>query len=704
MTGGGNLPGPLYYIFLSISQMFSFGWVSAWVMQYILAVMAGAGGTLYFYLKGSRVNALMWIILFSLAPFTFNYLAIFLNVSSMIIFTVFSLVFIQEVYDKKNSIETKNKAYLWASFIIGLGLQFHFSIICYFIAMIILNILSKKLDLYSVPKKVIAKGVVFFLIPSIPYLTWILFIKLKLPFGVPSFYSGESTNAPLSLLHLMSFGDQMPLSNVIINIMFGLVPFPMLILLPIHFLFFRDINKLAKEELKNKMQPLIVCLIISSLPVIELFFSPQAARYTLPFMISVSFTTLYLYDYLILSTKKVKIFNFIGIIIQLSLWIVIYHKNSNQFKSIIVYCFILMFFLITLILIIDINFRKRGNAFLCSFALMISLTHTQKSLEQIGTFRIRNFNMPRYALWKKIWTSINRETGWSYDQARTRIFYIGHHLEQAPELVLTDFKNEIHSRPIAANVPDGFFVSIYYRASWQKNFGPLAPAKYWIMKQNMQPEVLQSVKNGDIRLGENISNEILITPYWITNKNNIPQHFHNLGEGYRLSFDDKILGTIQGTEGVKSIGSNKYLFKWNENPDQNEFSSTGAIIELWKKDDFNYLINIKIIGSTLSQITPWVAPNWTQAWIAPYLELKCGNNERKQFSIASSIGFNRSNSQDVNTPILQGNNSFVGPFERRFEFSCKNGIKEIGLGRSGSFVEMITRVKKLPEKYLKINI
>ncbi len=708
MTGGGNLPGPLYYIFLSVSQFFSQTWKSAWIMQLILVQLATLIAAFYFKTKGSITQMLLWVVFFSLAPFTYNYLKFFLNISSMFVFTVSALILILKVQDDKNSLKTRSNSFLWASLIIGMGLQFHFSIITFYIALLLMNYFPKKIGLCSVSQKTILKGIALFLAPSLPYFIWSLCARLNLNFGVPAFYSGTSASAPVSLLHLMTYGYSEGQGYIIAKTLFSLTPFTLFLILPIYYFDKNKDSKVSDEKVEflKKIKPLLVCVVVSFPPVFELFYSPQASRYTMPFCVGLNVLNLFFFQETIKSHKRIKIFNVLSVVTLILLWVYVYLFFNHLFTKSIVTFFSVVSIITFLVFLFDKKFFESGKSVLVSLALAVALIQTQHSMGIIGAFASKDWGvfMPNFEEWEKIWTVINRETGWDYEYARRRIYYIGHHLEQDPELALTDFKKNEKKSPKISNPPDGFFVSNRYRTFLTKIWGPQFTAERWMMKQNFQPEVFRAIKNGEIKLGKNVSQEILIIPFWVQDKNKFANFFHDLGEGYKLSEDDKKLSLVPGKEGVMKNGVNEFIFKWNENPDQNEYSSTGAIVSMLKKDSSNFLVNVKVVGFTLSQITPWVMPTWTQAWLTPYVRVRCDNEDSKIFLLATSIGFNRSYSYDVKTPLLQGNNSFVGPFERSFEINCKNGIKGLSIGRSGSSVETITKVNRLPEKVLSINI
>ncbi len=706
MTGGGNLPGSLYYFFLALSQWIKSGWVSAWYLQYGLALIAVLAGFFFFRIKGTKTQSLLWVFLFSLAPFTANFLRLFLNVSSMMVFCVMTIIFILELYDDCVEVRKKHIYFYAAMLSIGLGLHFHFSIICYFLALSFLNFFSKSLSLYKIPLGVFFKGIIFLVIPALPYLIWLTLSRYSIHLGVPAFYAGQSIDSPSSLLHLMTYGYSEPFYIVLKNTLLGLLPIVLIVTLPFLFIDKHGESGSTLAKLNHKIKPLFALLFFSFFPVVEFCFSPQAYRYTMPFYLSVLFATVFIFDYLIQSSKRLNIFIISSFFLQILMWGCFYYFFKFRFKSTFCYTFLIVFVVAITFFITNRGAPKKGAALMIGLMLFASISYTQSAFSSLGAFSSKewSFFMPKYEDWRNIWSAVHRYTGWNYEEARRRLYYVGHHLEQDPELALSDFNNQEIVKINPLQTPDGFFISNRFRYMFLRMRGLSMTAQSWLKHQNMQPEILAAIKNGTIKLGENLSTEILIIPFWVMDKKELPAFFHDLGEGYRLSEDDQKLSLVKGSEGVIKINDNSLLFKWNENTDQNPFTSTGAIVDILDKKNFGHEVRVKIIGSTLSQITPWVAPSWTQAWISPYLDLKCGKSKMFRLPIASTVGFSRNSSHDQRTPILQGNNSFVGPFERSFEVRCKDGLTEIGLGRQASSVEMITQVKMLPGKYLSISL
>jgi hypothetical protein len=701
MTGGGNLPGPLYYVLLAVGLLFKSNWLSSWWIQYVLAFVGSIFGA-YAFRKSSPIVRLFCVALFATAPFTAWFLQVFLNVSSLIPFVAAALTFIWIAFIDEDS-KRRNFAFMAGSLLIGIGLQFHLSILFLFAAMLYIQFFSKRIGVMPVPGEIFFKGLFLFFLPSIPYFVWLICAKFGIHFGKAAFYSGEADNALATNAFLIQNYLSAPFSKLLKSWMEKLlftVPFPLVPLLITSLV--ATYKKKWTSIPDRRLKIILICLLFSLIPYLNWYISPQANRYTIPFYLCLVYVTLILFENLLSSENNFSLFLKIAIPFQILLWLVAAKIGSAiEFKS----------YLISNILVIIITygllhlFAKKiilmGLPAILSVLLVISINHVQKFVTPEILFSSRSAEgfMPTYSDWKKILLPIYARTGWSFDELKTKVYFIGHHNNQAPDLFLDAFKDKLP--PVESPMsPDGFFVS--------NRFGVNSRSKKkniynWLLRQNLHKDVLSAIKAGDIKIGDNISDTNLIAPYWILKQTSLPRHFHNVGEGYNVSTEDLRLTEVQASEGIKKLSDSEYMFKWNESPDQDPYCSTGAFVRINKSSSNQTIIALRIIGTTISQRSPWISPNWTQAWLSPYLEVSCDDKIHK-FIISSSIGFRREYSHLSRTPFFAGNNSIVAPFEKDFVVNCQRPVKHISLGRNNSEIEMLTSVKIIPGKVLTLKL
>ena len=343
--------------------------------------------------------------------------------------------------------------------------------------------------------------------------------------------------------------------------------------------------------------------------------------------------------------------------------------------------------------------QVNNSAILLSFVLTGCLALAQANSQIRVRYQIhKGNNAPAYGHWKKIWIKILNDTGWSYSEAIQRIYFINHHIEQSPKMAY-ELLVKSHSKMQAqlSILPDGYFVSIVKPVGQE--------TLKWLIEQPIQEEVRTGLLSGDIIIGEHETNSnVLVAPYFVVNKKSLPPHFHNTGLGYRKLPEENLLRSFEDSVGVKKIADNEYLFKWNECSDKHRYCDTGVIARVTTEQPNVYRFDIKVVGLPLSQSSLWISPGWTQAWIGPYLEIKCGQTTTV-VKIASSIGYNHKYLGIDSTFKYQlTNNSLLAPFKRSFEVQCKGLLSEISIGREASSVEQVTGLINLPQQKLTIKL
>lgn len=692
MTGGGNLPGPLYYLTLGLGQLIDYTWKSAWIIEFVFIFIAGLFGFYYFHEQNKKSSAFIWLALFASAPLTAWFVKVFLNTSLLIPFVVYTLISSLNAFKKNHS---KSIYLYYSAFLaIGLGIQYHFSIICFLPAILIANFLVYKK--YSLKQNAIALSI--FLLPSLPHLTWLFASKIGIHFGSPAFYSGDADQSIVSLIYLIKLNLNVTYLKLMVTwIKKLLITFPF-ITLPIILtsIFYR-------KNLSKNTKFYLIFLGCGFIPYLNWYFSGQAIRYTIPFYVTALIMVIDCLDTIFEDRNYLKIFNFLSIILLFftSVYALV-EFNNLELKQYIVENFIITFVIILLFAKkLYLEFKKTFS-FVLSLILIFTLAYAQRefiSSERAFNSKNQEGYMMSYEDWKYIFETVYKFTGNDFEHYKYQTYYIGHHVNQSPFLAMEGFKFDKKSILKNTISPDGFIISNRFgNLSMAKQKDKLNPYK-WMLNQNIHYDLKMGLISGHIKLGENLSSDKLIIPYYVTNQFEFPQHFHNISAGYKISNEDLELEKIKN-EGILKLSDNEILFKWNENPDQASFCSTGAKVKISEPEKNQYLINVRIIGATLSQITPWISPNWTQSWDEPFIEVNC-NNQNMKFNLSESIGFNRKYSHRVTrTPFFAGNNSFAAPFERIIKVKCNKNIDSISIGRNGSTIDMITNTKTLPGKKL----
>lgn len=700
MTGGGNLPGSLYYYLLAFGLKIKNTWISAWYLQVIFVALGILAG---FYLelkdKKDTMLAITGVILISSAPLTYRFLQIFLNVSLLIPFCIVSILLINFAFSKKYSSHKNISLYL-ASFIVGLGLQFHYSIVILMCSIIAMFFLDRKFNLYvfNLKQKLIA--ILIYILPSIPYYIWSLSHANTNEFSTNS---GSAFNALSSLIYLIRFALHSEVDGLFLeSVRKILFTFPF-------FLFFIVIGKLYNKVrnknfnfifFKAEYTPLYICMLLSFLPYVDWYLSSQAVRYTMPFYISLNFISLILFVHYLDHKNELKFLNTVQsfYLIAFVLFILFAYPHFILLK------FFIPVFVLLIIFSLYYVFNQDKLNRIISIFIFLTVNHTQfitKDFVKMPDYHWALF-MPQNYEWKHIWNVIQTYTGWDYQQAKNRIYYIGHHLEQDPELFLEEHKFEPVEKTVNFRVPpDGFFISNRMRVKdsnsliINKIIGKDIIPKLWIIKQNIQSDVYEAIVDKKIFVGKNLSELILIAPFWIRDASTLPDQIHNIGMGYYLNGDELILQKISKNIGSIRLSENLLLFKANECPSHKEYCSNGVLVKYDPIDESGTSFKITMIGNTISQTSPWINPDWTQAWIKPSIEVEC-NEKNYNFQIVKSVGFLREGSHVLTSPLLQANNGFVAPIIKTINIPCPpTKIKSISIKREASRVESINQTRDI---------
>ena len=227
--------------------------------------------------------------------------------------------------------------------------------------------------------------------------------------------------------------------------------------------------------------------------------------------------------------------------------------------------------------------------------------------------------------------------------------------------------------------------------------------KSWILEQSISDDVKAALRAGHIVLEPPNTKSLLVVPYRVVDTSIVPRYFHDYGRGYLHHQDDEWLSEHPEAQWAGKLSGGEYVFKWNECKDLNPFCNTGALVEIKATDKTaTYSLRVRVNGPVISQSSPWISPQWTQSWLEPFVEVKCGQKSQR-FKLASSIGYRRKYATHALRPLIWGNNSLLAPLDREFSFSCPDRPSGLKVGREGSEIETIYEVNSLPAQSLELN-
>jgi hypothetical protein len=297
--------------------------------------------------------------------------------------------------------------------------------------------------------------------------------------------------------------------------------------------------------------------------------------------------------------------------------------------------------------------------------------------------------MPSLSDWNTQLRQIYERTGWTYKEARQRLYFVNHHMEADFRYPYHWFETAAPNYKPAGRIPDGFIVSIAR---------PLDISyKDWLVKQPIQKDLRDAIVNGDIVLADNDQTVFRdMVPYYVVHRDKMPDHFHDYGLAYDESPAQEFLARHNQAAGSVKLGEEKVLFIWNECRKLSPYCATGMVVELKKSGSSRLSVKAEILGASLAQSSKFIHPDWTEAWISPFVEITCRSGKKEKLVLASSVGLNRAYEViDPNFNFAVGNNSVLAPYAREFEFDCAGGVKEIRAGREATHVEQVVDMQTL---------
>lgn len=701
MTGGGNLPGPLYYILLAVPLAFSSDWQSAWYFMIAFAAAACVVGWRFLSQRFSPAAGVIWVVLFALSANFGRVLMMFLNVSFIFVFTVAALLSLLWAMVGESEL-ARRRAYYWGAFLSGLAVQLHFSTVTLLIGFGLAQCLAPWLGVERQRIRSLVIGLGWFLLPLLPYFiyqlgggTW----------GQARFFAGEATSALPSLMLLVEFALQsspLQLLGAFAQKCADTIPW---MLLPLGLtIWLVPVKATLTEEYGRWLKPLLFLALIAAVPFAYWTFATIGIRYAVVFNITVLLLAALLFHAVSQREHRLKIYTGVTAVCALlaGAHFVLISRDLNEPimpQDYLRYALTLLAPL-ALFALADKNVWKKSRIWFAALTVTAALTVVQSEYGRIGYFYSEPRLMPPVGRWIEMWKLVYQATGWSYEEAMRRTYFVNHHLERDGRMTYDSVAKHITPEPVADR-PDGFFVTMTEGMAF-RSFN-LVDVRNWILMQNVPQELKDALKSGEIQLLERYASDFLIVPYTIHKPDKLPRFFHNNGQGYYPSAEDRLLGEVTDESGVKVLDDGRVLFKWNECPSHHAFCDAGVVAKIEQKQIGLKRVSIQVVGSALSQVSPWISPTWTQRWIKPYLEVRCGGKEFR-FTIAESVGYSRTYSALPKQVLLWGNNSIVAPLIRDFEFPCAKEPSQLTVGREGAEVETLYEVKRLPGGHLSVHL
>jgi hypothetical protein len=692
-TGGGNLPGPFYYVILAFGWLLTHDWIGPYYTLIVLSAVAVTIGWLYFRKYIGVESAFLWMGLFVLSAPLQNFIGVFLNVSYQPLFCVIALIGIVKAFTSEQP-RTQRLSLIVVAISIALCIQLHYSSLSLAFAVIGLQWLAPKLGIKRIPNSIFAQATLAFFVPLLPYFLWLIFRERGMEVGQTTILAGQTRSALPTMLSFIEWPDWPTIKGCLHffqNSMPLALPFFALAI---------GIEKLSsgRNTVRQPLSPVIkiilVCCAFTIIPALYVFVAPIGIRYGLSFSIATIFlTTLLLTSEL--PPERHRVFWILSAIGAVGL--VATSIFNNGYRDFIVTTAVrhvptALFAIGAIVFFTRAN--KRPNVLYSIVAAMV-LAWVQNPSLWGGDLARHEMLIPSRIGWGKTLKTICIETGWSGQRIFDSVYFIHGHMELDPRPVLRAMEGKCTRVPTKPDV-SGYFIT------FEHLYGDL-PFKEWLLDQPIDSDIKTGIRSGAIELGPTVTGNynIALTPYIVKNLERFPASFHNIGVGYAESKWQQLLKTEALRPGGKKLADGRLLLSINDCQDGHPYCLAGAVIDV-NQDKATTRLSVNLIGDSLSQSSPWIRPTWTVAWREPYIEAACGPKVQK-FVLASSVGYNREFGNFSGTyNFYLSNHSLLTPFRRELTVDCK--VTKVTLGRKSGVLDLIQNTVELPTAQVSIDL
>lgn len=690
MTGGGNLFGPLYYYLLATTQFFSEGWESAWWLMVAMSALSGVVGWAYLRWRCSSTAALLWLGVFGTAQFTGMFLRIFMNVSYLTLFAMLALVAICESFLAPTERE-RNRAFWLGCLLVSIGSHFHLSIVFWLPVLMAGRFTRARSGKSRLPELI---GAVCLLVPIAPYLFW---LALGRSLGdwqtAPS--AGETRDVVPVLLSYIENLRSVPLLDTLYQgvRLLEVIPLPLFILC-----FFLLKLVRARKFCDGIERPLLLLSAAGFVPFSYYFVAPIAYRYSMLVYLPAAFLTAVLLEKALNSRERMLAF----VAVSLAAFVLLLAFFPKPLVADLNLAFFLHFPLVALLPAAGVFFLRpipgTGRALTgAAIALSICLCLMQRAYIETGFTNSNSDNVgrliPNQWDWIQIWREVHTRTGWSYDTAISRMYFVNHHMEQDARPAFDRAVQWSEPPAPGTEIPDGFLVSMVSQED--------SSLLHWLLEQPIQEELKEGIRSGKVLIGEkSILRGLLLVPYKVLDAKALPKGFHDSGMGYVKSAEVLELEKTPVSAEAQKLSDERLLFRWNDCPELSPSCTTAAMVSVTREGK-KWNFRVRVIGFPISQVSPWIFPKRTENWQRPYLEVSCAGKDNR-FLLATSIGYNRRYGSARENFPFNYDNAFVAPFERSFTVACGSRPSLVKVGREGTEVEGLRGVTRLPARALEL--
>lgn len=655
VTGGGYLPGGLYYYLLALPLALGLGWKGTWVL--IVALQAATAGLLWRFFRACSGGFLVPAVAlagFAVAlPICLSSLLL-LNSACVFLPTAVMLAALCHAYAPHSSPLEQRRALAAYFLALACGAQMHLTVLALLPPLVILQLLRGRGGVARVPGKLFLRSL-FFLFPLLPWLAWRAARELGVPLG----------QQPPSFAELKGLGNFVKYSYgnftliyweahryyggfwYAVGQMLGQLHRYVTDAGPLSWIFYGGFLLWAAGAGRPRAPAtriLFLCAVFAFVPGLSTMGAgAMGSRY-------------------LGVTSLTWIFFSAAVFEQLTRGL-----RSRPFAS-------------------ALGRRCAGGA-LAAAACAVVLFFGVRS----GRFHSVVAQDPAF---REITPAIELEracgrmislTGWPYSKLRERAFLLNVFNEMTLQTGCEELEGKVAAAPEGAE-PDGFFVA--RRPTPQDETESARDLKAWLLSQEVPANVAEGLKGGGIALGTGTElGSLVVVPYFVKNREKFPPWFQNRSEHYQNTQEARIDEALRD-EAAFPARTRVALF--NHCPWRSSHCRVALVARSEDLADPGRAVSVEVLGMPLSHPTQHYNPVWTEALLEPYFSYRCSAKEEPRKEVLSpAVGF-----FIVDRWIM--NHTFLAPYRRELRPQCARGSRMVEITMGFRAAASTTHMKETP--------
>lgn len=635
LTGGGFLPGNLYYLILSSFLAINRDLISCWYGMLAMGSFGGATVWLFLHRRFGSTVGILWIMNYFGSPFNFIVLSYFWNPSFSILFVLAALCAIIETFAFSGSLLSLIFAFslsVWSA-------QLHSTGLILFVLLLFLHLSTRFFGLKEISNRNFYTTLFLSLLWFLPYVVFRLSNLNDRYHATTSESAGtswisfqvneiiESWTSHLSRHGVISSAFELGLNVWIF------IPFSLLFFISLKWIYKNKIQFVNIQRTQTRVN--IILLVALSLSVIV----------AAPIFLSIGLFSKFRYGIVFMLTLQ----------IASSIWFGSFLKSHFSAKQ--------------------LQLLKWGLPIISLLFLSGILTYlyVPKYVEKRRSYAPSFFSL-RAAL-----QYVHGKTCWTPEQMREKIFSVNIYSFISKQLLserLSPCQNsELKFKSAIFLIP---------RRNHSNRFLGKVDMIKELKESKLEKVFLNDIENGNLELENSVnfgSLQVILISERVPNSS--PIRFHNTGYPYSKSpLENQLKNAFRVPDPIVLVEPNVLIAKTSSCDGQTgskvSYCHAGFLLKLSPSLENSKFLTVSILGEALSQPSFWIDPLRTSAWISPFVEFRCGEQITKVV-LAEAIGFNRRRGWKLL------NSSVLAPFSKAIAAPCPRSLTEIRVGSEARF-------------------